>query len=445
MEKLKKTNNIDKQKNYLEDSEDKNLEDKKAKKEAIKNNYDFFIGFSMDKFDKTDKNGKPYIENGKIEAQIDCEPDQRATDDKFNHYKCATLQAIDKNKQKILTENYMPCIGYELDENDLIAKFFCWHDVGSLPIALESYEKHQSYYKRQPRQRKEGKKTYSTFNNGFAKIYCDDSKGKSQAEIEQNAKDFLQIFKSKIINRLERTNKLSPNCQNNIFNDKDSSDSSFDEDNYEINFDKTCNTFAIQSKHISVGLPCDLFTKTNGDISEKYNEICCFPKDIKNNKLSVKRLFVYSYFLSCCQQDQINNIVEVQLENFPTETIRVIDSYDMSFEMMSTEQFINTYVKDVNKKNEYLKQLENIKKIKQSEIKEENENKILFNISEEKEDIENTELTEEYIKKIKQQQEKQLRLKMEEEELRLEMEKNSNIKFQTENDLTKKDRKCIIF
>ena len=33
MEKRKKTYNIDKQKNYLEDLENKNLEDKKAKKE----------------------------------------------------------------------------------------------------------------------------------------------------------------------------------------------------------------------------------------------------------------------------------------------------------------------------------------------------------------------------------------------------------------------------
>ena len=297
MKKLKKTNNADKQKNYLEDKK-YSLEDKKAEKEAIKKKYDFFIGFSMDKLDKVDKNGKPYIENGKIEAITNVQPGQQATDDKFNHYKCATLQAIDKNKQKILTENYQSDIGYELNEDDLIAKFFCWEDAGSSPKNLESYEDQLSH-KRQPRQRKKGKKAYSTFDSGVAKMYCDDSKGESQIEIEKNAKDFLQIFKSKIINRLEKTNKLSTNCQNNIFNDKDSSDSSFDEDNYAINFDEKDNIFAIRQKG---GIcACDLFTKTDGGISEKYNEICCFPKDTKNNKLSVKRLFVYDLFLTFCQ------------------------------------------------------------------------------------------------------------------------------------------------
>ena len=400
MEKLKKTNNIDKHKNYLEDLENKNLEDKKAKKEAIKINkhknyledkkakkeaikkkYDFFIGFSMDRFDKTDKNGKPYIENGKIEAITNVQPSQRAKDDKFNHYKCATLQAIDKNKQKILTENYMPDIGYELDEDDLIAKFFCWEDAGSTPKNLEGYED-QSWYVRQPRQRKKGKKAYSTFDSVVAKMYCDDSKGESQAEIEKNAKDFLQIFKSKIINRLEKTNKLSTNCQNNIFNDKDSSDSSFDEDNYAINFDEENDTFAIRQKRTSGDFACDIFTKTNGGISEEYNEICCFPKDTKNNKLSVKRLFVYSLFLSFGPQDQINNIVEVQLENFPTETIRVIDSTNMSFKMLSTEQFINTYVKDANKKKEYLERLEKIKNPKDSNISFDTDNNLTAKLQE---------------------------------------------------------------
>ena len=41
-------------------------------------------------------------------------------------YKSATLSAVDLKNSKILTEHYRSTMGYELNEDDFIVKYFSW-------------------------------------------------------------------------------------------------------------------------------------------------------------------------------------------------------------------------------------------------------------------------------------------------------------------------------
>ena len=336
-------------KNFAEDELNLNniSESKIIHKNKNKDNYDFFIGFSVDKLNKIDENGEPYIENSKIECTNCTTKYDSIKDYKFNCFKCATLQAIDKKNNKILTGNFYENAGYELDENDLIAKFFFWTDGETNPDILESISQSAK-----SKFSKKEKKEYKTTKPPRKAYYsdCDSS-------------DFLKLLKSKTINRLEKIKKLTHKNKNIFFKNVDSSDESFNENNYEIV--ERDNAFVIKFRNSQA--PQEHFIKENGTVKQKYNEICCFPKDRINNKLSVKRLFAYNDWLINCPPEQIYNIVEIQLANFPNEQIRVIYK-NMRFEMLSTEQFIDTYVKDQNKKKEYLKQLGEIKNSKNSNI-----------------------------------------------------------------------------
>lgn len=348
MKKLKKTINIDKQKNYLEDLKNKNLEDKKAKKEAIKKNYDFFIGFAMDELDKTDENGKPYIEKGKILCKSSC-----------GNYKSATLSTIERKTNKIITQNLHSAIGYELDENDIIVKNFFWLDGWTNQKKLADLSN-----------LKIKKEKYNTYDkNGMGKMYVAN---------DNNGHGLLEAIKSKTINRIERIKRATTINQDNFFNNRDSSDSSLCEEEYELNQEEYAGLGLKLKKYSATGAGVGrnfIYKDKNGNIIQRYNELCCFAKDKDENKISVKRLFIYQDWLTKCSDKQINNIAEVQLENFPNEQIRVING-DKKFKMLSTEQFIDIYVKDRNKKKEYFERLEKIKNSKDSNISFKTENNL---------------------------------------------------------------------
>ena len=341
---------INVRKNYLEDLKNKNLEDKKAKKEAIKKNYDFFVGFSMTRLNKTDAKGKPFMDNRKILCTS-----------VYGPYKCATLSTIDAEKKKIITRNYKKGIGYELDENDFVVKNFFWFDgytSRNLVISKQDVNKN-------PLKLTSERKKYKTYRTAEGAMYVAN---------DDNENGLLEIIKSKTINRIERLKHSADETQAEFFKNNDSTDSSFDENDYELKQHEK-GEIGIKSKkytvyHRSNKDDCFIHKDQDGNIYQEFNELCCFAKDGNTNKISVKRFFVYKDWLEEKLQytpEQINNVVEIQLANFPTEKIRVINN-DMSFEMMTTEDFIKRYVKDQQKKQEYLQQLEEIKKLKNSNI-----------------------------------------------------------------------------
>ena len=364
---------INVRKNYLEDLKNKNLEDKKAKKEAIKKKYDFFIGFAMDKLDKVDKDGKPYIKNGLINCSC-----------QYGKYKCATLHAIDKESRRVITDSYFPTIGYELNENDFAVECFFLKDGGSYADGADGIKnkiKNAKPYK--------GKKYIYYKNNKWNPImYCDEPQtllSKFKITKKPSETDLLKLMKSKVINRIEKLKNVTKENIKDFFTNIDSSDDSFDdkkEQETSIKFVKFKYEIIHNNDNLKEFISGPFSKDKYGNVNQEYNELCLCAKN-KDNRISVQRLFAYEDWLAECSQEQINNIAEVQLENFPNEQIRVING-DKKFKMLSTEQFIDIYVKDQNKKKEYLERLEKIKNSKDSNISFDTDNNLTAKESNEK-------------------------------------------------------------
>ena len=199
-----------------------------------------------------------------------------------------------------------------------------------------------------------------------------------------------EIMYNKVINRAECLKNVATNINDTtkIFN-KTTLDSSFTQDNYDINTSENSNNIVINQKppsgHNSVaGL--NIFYKTYGikttecfkltydknnhTFKLQPNELIGIPID-KSKGIKVDRIFVdksilditsgyWPYIDSAQNQSEyskyIQNIIEVLIENFPNGDIRIIDG--QNFEIIKTEDFIKTYVQDKDEKNFYLSELE---------------------------------------------------------------------------------------
>ena len=339
-----------------------------SKKETTSNKTpEFFLTFAMRNFDYSKGSilacplDNKQIKDGYIKAEGSFSYGLDTSNDR--KFKCFTLHPVINNKDIVpYTMPRYGLIGYDLNADSMKIYAGGWNDLGSNNNANKLIENIDTL----------------AINGKQGYLYLD-KRGKVH-----------EIMYNKVINRAECLKNVATNINDTtkILN-KTTLDSSFTQDNYDINTSENSNNIVINQKppsgHNSVaGL--NIFYKTYGikttecfkltydknnhTFKLQPNELIGIPID-KSKGIKVDRIFVdksildinSGYWLYTDLKEKqseyskyIQNIIAVLIENFPNGDIRIIDG--QNFEIIKTEDFIKTYVQDKDEKKNYLSKLE---------------------------------------------------------------------------------------
>ena len=311
---------------------------------------EFFLTFAMRNFDNSKGNAlacpldNKQIKDGYIKSEghfsygLDNSNDRK--------FKCFTLHPVINNKDIVpYTMPRYGLIGYDLNADSMKIYAGGWNDLGSNNNANKLIENIDTL----------------AINGKQGHLYLD-----------KNGK-VHEIMYNKVINRAEFLNQFATKNDTTKIFDKTTLDSSFTQDNYDINTSKDSNNIVINQKQPSGYNPfarpnnfyqtygiktteCFKLTydKNNHTFELQSNELIGIPID-KSKGIKVDRIFVDKSILDITSRywpytdlerkqseysKYIQNIIEVLIENFPNGDIRIIDG--QNFEIIKTEDFIKT-------------------------------------------------------------------------------------------------------